>query len=59
MRISGTFISVLIALTLTGVLSARVSGASHVRVVARVILSGLLAMLVTYGVGLLFGATFL
>ncbi|HEU4677485.1 MAG TPA: VIT family protein [Candidatus Paceibacterota bacterium] len=58
-RIEGTFVAATVALVLTGILSAAKSGASHVRVVLRIVLSGLLAMAVTYGVGVVLGATVL
>jgi VIT1/CCC1 family predicted Fe2+/Mn2+ transporter len=58
MRIVGTFISVVIALMITGILSARASGAPAVRAVSRIVISGFIAMLVTYGVGVLFGVSF-
>lgn len=54
-RIPATFISVLIALMITGALSANAGGAHKGRAIARVVLGGLLAMVVTYGVGKLFG----
>lgn len=50
-RIPVTFVAVIIALALTGVISAKVSGASTIRSTFRVILGGTLAMLVTYGIG--------
>lgn len=54
-RVAVTFIAVLAALTLTGYLSATVGGASRKRAIVRVVIGGALAMLVTYGVGHLFG----
>lgn len=53
-RIGVTFASVLFALTITGVLSARASKARVVHVVLRMIAGGGLAMLVTYVIGTLF-----
>jgi VIT1/CCC1 family predicted Fe2+/Mn2+ transporter len=55
LRFSATFIAVLVALTITGYLSATVGGASRRRAVLRVVFGGALAMLVTYGIGRLFG----
>ncbi|HEV8407343.1 MAG TPA: VIT family protein [Sphingomicrobium sp.] len=49
--------AVLIALTLTGWISAALGGASRPRSVARNVLGGLLAMAITYGVGKIVGAT--
>ena len=54
-RIIITFISVLIALAITGTLSAKVGDANVFRATARVVFGGALAMAVTYGVGRLFG----
>jgi len=54
-RIQMTFISVLVALALTGTLSAKVGNASILRATARVVVGGAVAMIVTYGVGRLFG----
>lgn len=54
-RIPVTFVSVLIALAITGSLSAYVGGAAKTRATIRVVLGGALAMAVTYGIGKLFG----
>lgn len=54
-RIAVTFIAVLIALTITGYLSATVGGASRKRAIIRVVIGGALAMAATYLVGHLFG----
>jgi VIT1/CCC1 family predicted Fe2+/Mn2+ transporter len=51
------FLSVLIALVLSGTVSAILGGARKTRAVARVVLGGALAMLVTYSVGQMAGAT--
>lgn len=50
-----TLVAVVIALTLTGYYSATIGGASRRRAVARVIIGGMIAMLITYGIGRLFG----
>ena len=55
-RIYFTFGAVFVALVITGVLSAWVSGSSVTKVTARVVVGGILAMLVTFGIGKLFGA---
>lgn len=55
LRFPVTFVAVLVALTGTGYLSATVGGASRRRAVVRVVFGGALAMLVTYGIGHLFG----
>lgn len=54
-RIFVVFISVVVALVTTGVLSAIVGGARKVRAVLRVLIGGVLAMAITYGIGSLFG----
>jgi len=53
-----TVVAVLIALLITGYFSATVGGASRSRAMLRVIAGGLLAMAITYVVGLLFGIQF-
>lgn len=50
-RVPVTFAAVLLALLLTGAISARISGVGRLRAMARVALGGALAMLVTFGVG--------
>ncbi|HEU0266073.1 MAG TPA: VIT family protein [Candidatus Saccharimonadaceae bacterium] len=55
-RIPTTVVAVAVALLVTGYYSAHVGGASKVRAVARVLVGGLLAMTITYFVGVLFGA---
>lgn len=55
-RVSVTFAVVLLALALTGALSAYLGGARWAPAVARLVLGGALAMAVTYGVGQLVGA---
>lgn len=55
-RVAVTFLSVVIALVITGMLSAKAGGASARTATIRVVLGGVLAMLVTFGVGKLFGA---
>lgn len=59
LRIPATVTAVLIALVLTGYLSARAGNASRQRAIVRVVFGGLLAMGITYWVGVLFGATVL
>jgi VIT1/CCC1 family predicted Fe2+/Mn2+ transporter len=54
-RIAVTFAAVFAALVITGVLSAWASGASTLKVTLRVVAGGMLAMVVTYGIGKLFG----
>jgi VIT1/CCC1 family predicted Fe2+/Mn2+ transporter len=53
-RIWVTFIAVFFALVLTGILSARVSGARVIPVTIRMVVGGSLAMLITFSIGLLF-----
>ena len=50
-----TFISVIIALIITGTLSAHAGGANKMKAVTRVVLGGVLAMAITFGVGKIFG----
>ena len=54
-RLMSTVIAVLITLAVTGYASATVSRASHRRVMFRVVVGGALAMIITYGIGHLFG----
>lgn len=54
LRIPIAFIAVVIALALTGLLSARVGGANMLRATLRVMFGGILAMVVTYGIGKFF-----
>lgn len=54
-RIAVTFVAVLVALTITGYLSATVGSASRKRAILRVVVGGALAMAATYLVGHLFG----
>ena len=55
-RIPITFVVVLLALALTGSLSARVGGSPQRQAVTRILIGGALAMIVTYGIGQLVGA---
>lgn len=54
-RIPITFLGVLLALIITGVLSAHVGGANKVKATIRVACGGMLAMAITFGIGKLFG----
>ena len=56
-QIPATIAAVIVALFMVGFLSARAGRASHVRAVIRVVVGGLLAMGVTYYVGVLFGTS--
>lgn len=49
--------AVLVGLVIIGSLSAHVGNASKLRAIARVVVGGVIAMAVTYGVGVLFGTT--
>lgn len=53
-RIPVAFGSVILALAATGVISAKVGGASPMRATIRVVLGGALAMVVTYTIGRIF-----
>lgn len=54
-RVALTFGAVVIALCITGYLSAMVGSTSRRRAVVRVVIGGTVAMLATYGIGHLFG----
>ena len=56
-RVAVTVVAVVVALAITGFLSARLSGSSTVTAVARYIAGGSLAMAITYGVGRLVGGS--
>jgi VIT1/CCC1 family predicted Fe2+/Mn2+ transporter len=56
-RIPVTFISVVVALAITGYVSARIGGARVFEAVVRVVLGGVVAMGVTYGIGKLLGVS--
>jgi VIT1/CCC1 family predicted Fe2+/Mn2+ transporter len=56
-RIGASVVAVVIALVATGYFSAAAGNASHVRAVTRVVIGGVLAMALTYFVGVLFGTT--
>jgi vacuolar iron transporter family protein len=51
-----TFVAVLVALALTGSISARLGGAPRRTAVIRVLIGGAAAMAITYGIGRLIGA---
>ncbi len=55
-RVAVTFVAVLVALTITGYLSATVGNASRKRAILRVVVGGAVAMALTYAIGHLFGA---
>lgn len=54
-RVPITFVSVVLALALTGSLSAHVGNANKTKATVRVVIGGALAMIVTFGIGRLFG----
>jgi vacuolar iron transporter family protein len=56
-RVPVAFLLVLLALAMTGTVSAVLGGAQKTRAVLRVVLGGALAMLVTYGIGQIVGTT--
>ncbi|HEV7948599.1 MAG TPA: VIT family protein [Glaciihabitans sp.] len=57
LRVPVTFVSVLIALAITGHLGAHVGGSSRRKAMLRVVIGGALALAVTYGIGALLGTT--
>lgn len=56
-RIPATFVSVLLALTITGVTSAAIGGGPRIRAAVRLVVGGALALATTYLVGGLFDAS--
>ncbi len=54
-RIPVTFASVILALIITGTVSAYAGGSSKLTATIRVVVGGILAMLITFGIGKLFG----
>lgn len=54
-KVPATIAAVVVCLVATGYFSAQAGGASKLRAVIRVVVGGLLAMGITYGVGVLFG----
>jgi VIT1/CCC1 family predicted Fe2+/Mn2+ transporter len=54
-RVPVTFVAVLVALAVTGGVSARIGGANVRRALLRVVLGGALGLGVTYGIGHAFG----
>ncbi len=56
-RIPVTFIAVLVALALTGSISARLGGADQRRAMLRIVGGGAIAMIVTFAIGQLLGTT--
>jgi VIT1/CCC1 family predicted Fe2+/Mn2+ transporter len=52
-----TFVAVLIALAITGAVGAQIGGSSRRRASVRVILGGALALVMTYAIGRLLGAS--
>ncbi len=57
LQIPMTFVSVVIALIFTGTLSAHAGGASKIKATIRVVFGGLLAMLITFAIGKIFGVS--
>jgi len=55
-RIAAIFGVTLLALALTGALSAKLGGAPIARSVARIVVGGSLALVATFAIGSLFGA---
>ncbi|MCR4281253.1 MAG: VIT family protein [Candidatus Kaiserbacteria bacterium] len=55
LRIPVTFAAVLVALIITGTLSAHAGGAGKMKATVRVVAGGVLAMAITFGIGKIFG----
>lgn len=56
-KLIATFVAVLLALIATGYFSAKVGEARKLKAIVRIVTGGALAMLLTYGIGSLFGTT--
>src|SRR3989344_9164285 len=54
-RVPVTFAAVLVALIITGTLSAHVGGANKLAATLRVVAGGIIAMAITFGIGRMFG----
>ncbi len=54
-RVPFTFVGVIIALLITGALSAHAGGANKSKAALRVVVGGILAMIITFSIGKLFG----
>ncbi|MGX5376694.1 VIT1/CCC1 transporter family protein [Ligilactobacillus sp. LYQ135] len=54
-KVIGTFIAVIFALAITGFIAAELSHANKIHGTIRNVVSGIITMLVTYGIGRLFG----
>jgi VIT1/CCC1 family predicted Fe2+/Mn2+ transporter len=57
LRVPLTFISVLLALAITGALGAWIGGSSKIRAAVRVVVGGALALAATFFIGSLLGST--
>ncbi|QJU55153.1 VIT family protein [Herbiconiux sp. KACC 21604] len=57
LRVPVTFVAVLLALAITGAVSAQIGGSSRRRATLRVVIGGALALAATYGIGALLGAS--
>jgi VIT1/CCC1 family predicted Fe2+/Mn2+ transporter len=55
MRVPVTFIAVFVALAITGTLSAQAGGANRTTATVRVVIGGIIAMAITFGIGKAFG----
>ena len=55
LRIPATFAAALVALALTGAMSARIARSPYPRAIIRNVMGGTIAMAITYGIGLLVG----
>lgn len=57
LRVPVAFAATLVALIITGTLSAQVGGANRTVATIRVVVGGIVAMLITFGIGRLFGVS--
>lgn len=56
-RVPVTFVAVLVSLAITGVVGAHIGGSPRVRAAARVVIGGALALIATFSIGALLGAS--
>jgi VIT1/CCC1 family predicted Fe2+/Mn2+ transporter len=57
LKIPLTFVAVIVALAITGTVSAHLGGSGKLRATLRLVIGGALALAVTYGIGTLLGTT--
>jgi VIT1/CCC1 family predicted Fe2+/Mn2+ transporter len=55
-RVPIAAVAVILALSITGFVSASIGGSAKLKAILRVLIGGIAAMAITYGVGLMVGA---